>query len=140
MYIYKMEEIKQLEKEIETTNKFTHKNIDNYMNKIYLLKKQNFENSKNYTILQHLQEYLQYQSQKLDSLKTTILSLISTIFLPLGFITGFFGMNFGSMGNPDIKNGILSVKNSHKFILILSIISILGTLGLYKYIFDSVLL
>ena len=130
--------ILELEREIEETKKYTHKNINVYMDKIYNLKKQNIDNNKNYTRLQHLQDYLQYQSSKLESIKTTILSLISTIFLPLGFITGFFGMNFSSMGNPDIKSGILSVKNSHKFILILSVLSIVGILGIYRYIFDSV--
>lgn len=40
-----------------------------------------------------------------------ILTLITLIFLPIGVIVGYFGMNFGSMGNPTgNKAGILNVK------------------------------
>lgn len=40
-----------------------------------------------------------------------LLTIINMIFLPLGVITGYFGMNFASMGNPDVQKGILSVKS-----------------------------
>ena len=56
------------------------------------------------------------------------LTLINTIFLPLALITGFYGMNFRSMGAPSLSSGIFTIKNSNTFILILFIISIISTI------------
>jgi hypothetical protein len=39
------------------------------------------------------------QSEALD-----IITILNTIFLPLGFLTSFFGMNFASMGEGSMKN------------------------------------
>lgn len=61
------------------------------------------------------------------------LSLISTIFLPLSLITGYFGMNFYHMGNPTLKKGILSINHANKFVFILFIITIILTLLLFHY-------
>ena len=53
-----------------------------------------------------------------------ILTIINTIFLPLGLITGYFGMNFKSMGTPTHGKGILTINNSHNFVFILFFTSI----------------
>lgn len=130
------QEITNLKNQINNTKKFTHKNIDVFIEKIYQLKEQNLFNSNNYQVLSHLEDYLNYQNKKLNNFKSSLLSLIGTIFLPLGFIAGFFGINFKSMGNPGIKNGILSMNHSEKFVFGVSIaLTILITL-IYKYIFD----
>jgi len=58
-----------------------------------------------------------------------ILTLISLIFLPIGAIVGYFGMNFGSMGNPTGSgSGILNIKYGQLFVYSLFFISILITL------------
>ena len=61
------------------------------------------------------------------------LTLINTIFLPLSLITGFFGMNFKSMGVPSLKTGIYTTKNSSFIILILFLLISLITTLLFKY-------
>lgn len=45
-----------------------------------------------------LNEELQRETEEMQSSKLHMLTLIETIFLPLGVITGYFGMNFSSMG------------------------------------------
>jgi len=40
--------------------------------------------------------------------------MIGTIFIPLSFIVGFFGMNFESMGVPSIKKGIFTIKYAQR--------------------------
>ena len=45
-----------------------------------------------------LNEELKRETEEMQSSKLHMLTLIETIFLPLGVITGYFGMNFSSMG------------------------------------------
>ena len=52
------------------------------------------------------------------------LTIVNTIFLPLSLITGYFGMNFKSMGTPTHGKGILTINNSHNFVFILFFTSI----------------
>jgi Mg2+ and Co2+ transporter CorA len=49
------------------------------------------------------------------------LTIVNTIFLPLSLITGYFGMNFKSMGVPSNKTGIFTIKNSQAFVFLLFI-------------------
>jgi len=123
-------DINELDKELQDTKKFTHKNIDTLKEKIYTLKMKYIENEKVSRILQNMNELLDHEAHKLNSIKMTIISALGTIFLPLGFITGYFGMNFRSMGNPTLSSGVLATKNVERFILALSIfsISVIGSL------------
>lgn len=109
-----LEEIEKLKNEISNTKNFTHQKNDDFMNRLYILKLQSINTNDNsdYKVLQHLENYIDYQNSKLNNFKNSLLTLISTIFLPLSFIVGFFGMNFASMGNPGIKDGILAIDNS----------------------------
>lgn len=134
------ERIIELKEKINNVKKFTHKNIDIFIEEIYHLKEENLFHSDNYHVLSHLEEYLNYQNKKLNNFKSSLLSLIGTIFLPLGFIAGFFGMNFKSMGNPGIKKGILSMNHSEKFVFGVSIILTIIITLVYKYIFDITIL
>lgn len=124
-----------LMREVKSKTKFTHKEINRYMDQVYHLKEQNLENDKKYTLLSHIQDFLNYQNQKLDSYKATVMSLINTVFLPLGVLTGFFGMNFASMGNPDIKGGVLSVRNSEYLVFGLMTFFFVITLLMYEFLF-----
>ena len=45
------------------------------------------------------------------------LTIVNTIFLPLALITGYFGMNFKSMGAPSNKTGIFTLKYGQGFVL-----------------------
>lgn len=60
-----------------------------------------------------------------------ILTVINTIFLPLALITGYFGMNFKSMGAPSLKTGVLAFKNGQLLVFFLFVLSILLTLLLF---------
>lgn len=129
------ENITNLYKKIKKTKKFTHEKINNYLKEVFELKIKNIENLKNYKILNHMQDILEYENDKLNTFKMTIISAIGTIFLPLGFITGYFGMNFRSMGSPSLKTGILTMKNVERFILSLSIFSIIIVSSIYYIYF-----
>ena len=100
------------------------------INKLYSLKNDIYKykiknsNKKKQTILNDIDDYIDYKINKIQHEKTKILTIVSTIFLPLSFIVGFFGMNFKSMGAPSLTKGIFTINHSEKFILILSSISI----------------
>jgi len=133
------DKIERLQKEINNTKQFTHSKNDYFLKQIFILKKENLENEKNYKVLNHLQEYIEYQENKLNTFKHSLLSLISTIFLPLGFVVGFFGMNFKSMGNPGISNGILSIEHSERFIFIVAVLTIISVGLIFNYLFNVTL-
>ena len=76
-------------------------------------------------------KYLNHQIDVLNDFQSHLLTLVATIFLPLSFITGFFGMNFKSMGVPSLKNGIFNIKNADEKILIFSVILMLLTIYLF---------
>lgn len=79
-----------------------------------------------------MEEYIKFKNTMLNSAKNTLVSLIAFVFLPLSFITGFFGMNFLSMGNPNIKRGILKMPYADFIITIVSIGAI-STTVIYFY-------
>lgn len=68
-----------------------------------------------------------------------ILTIVETIFLPLGVITGYFGMNFQSMGNDlgDKPFGIYSIKYGQLFVFFLFFLSILFIVLGFRYLFGD---
>lgn len=131
----KQKNINNLYEDIQKIKKFDHTIIDNYMNDIYKIKSSNVQTKDEK--IKYMIDFLNYQSDKLNTHKQYLISLFTTIFLPLGVITGYFGMNFKSMGNLGIHHkGILSLKNSQIYILVSSIIFIILTVLFYKYIYN----
>lgn len=126
-------DVNELYEVINKTKKFTHKKIDELKEKVFRLKIKYIENEKIYRILDHIITILGHENRKLNTLKMTLISALGTIFLPLSFITGYFGMNFRSMGNPSLKKGILATKHVEVFIFALSIISMI-VIGSVYYI------
>ncbi len=68
-----------------------------------------------------LNEELQRETDEKQSYTLSMLTLIETIFLPLGVLTGYFGMNFSSMGGhvgDDHKPapGILGIRYGQGFV------------------------
>ena len=114
-------DINDLYKEIEQKKKYTHKELNHMTEKVFALKKKYIENEKEYKLLQHMHEILHHERRKMNSLKMTVISAMGTIFLPLGFIVGYFGMNFKSMGSPSLNSGVFSIKHVEKFIAGLSL-------------------
>lgn len=124
-------ELHKIYEEIKNTKKFTHKKISELKTQLFDMKVKYADNEKLYRIAENIDNNLDQENKKLNNLKMTVISALGTIFLPLGFITGFFGMNFNTMGNPTLKKGILAVKHVDKFIITLSIFSIIIISALY---------
>ena len=61
--------------------------------------------------------------------KLNLITLINLIFLPLGIIVGYFGMNFKSM-----NDGIFLIKNSNFFVFILFVLFIIMFTLIYLYL------
>ena len=106
-------------------------NITELKRQLFDLKVKYAVNEKIYRIAENIDDNLDEEDKRLNNLKMTMISALGTIFLPLGFITGFFGMNFNSMGNPTLNKGILSVKHVDKFIVGISIFIIVIVGSLY---------
>jgi hypothetical protein len=73
-----------------------------------------------------LNEELKRETGEMQSSKLHMLTLIETIFLPLGVLTGYFGMNFSSMGgHVGTKHkpapGVLGLKYGQGFVWLLII-------------------
>lgn len=68
-----------------------------------------------------IDDYISYSNSLKQKNNLDFLTLINTVFLPIGIIVGYYGMNFSGMGNPTLKNGVLSMKNPQSYILKLSI-------------------
>lgn len=127
-YITKPKEtLQQIIHKINNTNSWNSTSVKSILDSLYELKRLNFENKNTKEIekINIYTEYMNHQLNVLNHLRNQLITLITTIFLPLGFIVGFFGMNFKSMGAPTLKKGILNFKHAHITIFILSILSII---------------
>lgn len=67
-------------------------------------------------------KYVKHQAETLKGFESHLLTLIATIFLPLSFLVGFFGMNFKSMGAPSRNIGIFTLPNAQLHVLSISFI------------------
>lgn len=106
------------------------------INKLYTYKKLALEknNTKYNDRIEHYIAFLTYVLSDLNSLQGNIFSMIGTIFIPLSFIVGFFGMNFESMGVRTLKKGIFTIKHAqHKLATIFfTIILYINVLKVFK--------
>ena len=75
-------------------------------------------NTKKYNDTKYYIKYIEHQLKDLHTFQDHLLTLTSIIFLPLGVIVGFFGMNFKSMGVPSLKKGIFNFPQADKAIFI----------------------
>ena len=88
-------------------------------------------------IIDKLTSTLQYTLDIKSHNSIDVLSKVSFIFLPLSFITGYFGMNFTTMGmvgknmNP---KGVLMWKNGHTFVKFLLLFILIAAIIILSYI------
>jgi len=99
------------ELEKDENNKYNTDNVELYNNKMERMKGS----------LDLLNEELQRETNENQSYTLNMLTLIETIFLPLGVLTGYFGMNFSSMGGHvgvghKAAPGILGVRYGQGFV------------------------
>lgn len=131
--LYKLKKMYITEK-LSLENKY--KNVSKDENMLSLsLYQNNSLNNNNIKLLNAIENYLHYKINEIESRKRHILTLTNLIFLPLGIIVGYFGMNFKSMGNKGIRNGILSIKYANIFTIILFLISTIFVISMYYYYF-----
>jgi len=93
--------------ELELHQEEHKKKLQNIMQRLHIVDK-NLEIIKDFNTAIHNKR----QTKAIDSL-----TIVNTIFLPLSLIVGYFGMNFGSMGCPTTKSGILTMKYGQIFVI-----------------------
>lgn len=132
----KLKDIDNFFNYLKNKSSWNKNDVKKSINKLYVFKKiaANSKIKKYNEKIDFYIDYLKYVKEDLESLHQNIFSMIGTIFIPLSFIVGFFGMNFKSMGVPTLKDGILTLKlASHKLAIIFFII-ITSTIYFYIYI------
>ena len=88
-------------------------------------------------IIDKLTSTLQYSLDIQTNSSIDVLSKVSLIFLPLSFITGYFGMNFTTMGmvgknmNP---KGVLMWKNGHTFVKLLLLFALVASIIILSFV------
>ena len=103
-----LDTIAKLEKHFINENKYTSDNCLQYINKIYKLKIKHLHDDKILNSLNNLQDIIKHKLGEIRYIRNSIVGIITSIFLPLGFIVGFYGMNFKFMGNATLDTGIFS--------------------------------
>ena len=65
--------------------------------------------------------FIQNEYRLLHNVQGYVLTFVATLFLPLSFIVGFFGMNFRSM-----TNSIFKIRYGQIFVFAISAIVVIG--------------
>ena len=94
-----------------------------------LIKKMDFI-LENFNLLNDFNKEILQQNKKraIDTL-----TIVNTIFLPLALITGFYGMNFKSMGVPSLKKGVFTIKHAQRYIFFLFLFFIIIILIIFYF-------
>jgi len=105
------------EVEKEKNEKYRGEKVDEYNKTMDKIKSE----------LDLLNEELQRETDENQSYTLNMLTLVETIFLPLGVLTGYFGMNFSSMGGHvgkghDPAPGILGLRYGQGFVWLIMLI------------------
>jgi len=134
-----LDKLKYLENKIETDSNISNRSIHTYIGELIYLE-QFFLSDKEkpeWNRLQRLHTYLKHLLEQHQEFKGNILTIIATIFLPLGVIVGFFGMNFKSMGVPSLKKGIFNTPHAQHYVfwlgLLASILVLSGFFIIHNY-------
>ena len=112
------ERLKQFEEDV-----FSHKEINT--NDFYQLKKDLLDSNESKLLIKHriIEQMLEKNANDLLNRRLNLLTIWSTIFLPLSFYTGLFGMNF---------DDIPFLTNHHGF-WIFTALSIVTIVVMYRF-------
>jgi Mg2+ and Co2+ transporter CorA len=111
------------EKKLESNNTLTSQDTSVLDNKFKIL-----QNNMDLITVYDQNNILSKQKKGID-----LIAIVSLIFLPLTLITGYYGMNFGSMGNPSKNYGPFGFKYGQIFVLFLFLMSIIGVVLFLKF-------
>lgn len=130
-----IQKLNLLEKKISKLKSITTEEYRKYMEDIFILEKHflDSKDKKYWNELQRLRKYIVHLRENHHYLKSSILTIISTIFLPLGVIVGYFGMNFKSMGVPSLKKGIFNTEHAQHYVFWLGLLAAIGVLTFFIF-------
>lgn len=120
-----LDKLNYLENKIETDSNISNREIHTYIEELIYLEKFFLTDKTQSELnrLERLQTYLGHLLDQHQQFRGNILTIITTIFLPLGVIVGYFGMNFKSMGVPSLKKGIFNTPHAQHYIFWLGLIA-----------------
>ena len=82
-------------------------------------------------LFQKIKSYIHQQETIITNKHLKIITFINLSLLPISIITGFYGMNFKSLGSPSLKSGHFAKKNGHYLVYLLIFVSLLVTSSIY---------
>ena len=78
-------------------------------------------------IFKKLSEYIKHEDARVSNKHLKLLSFINLSILPIGIITGFYGMNFKSLGSPSLSSGQFALNSGHYIVFFLMFLSLVLT-------------
>ena len=120
---------------IGNKKKWNLKECRRTLDDLYQFQLQGYKNNKhdNEKEIEFFIKYVKHQENILKGFESHLLTLIATIFLPLSFIVGFFGMNFKSMGAPSLSKGIFNIEHAQFHIFLFSAIIVFVIVWFFYY-------
>lgn len=128
------ENINDIRKKLLYTNLLFNEKMIEQPNKDWSKQKETLENLTNN--MNFIDKYEQNNILVAQKKNINIFTWFSVIFLPLTLITGYYGMNFRSMGSPSNNEGPFSWKYGQLWVFLLFIISIIFTTIIFKKFYN----
>lgn len=128
------ENINDIRKKLLYTNLLFNEKLIEQPNKDWSKQKEILENLTNN--MDYIDKYEQNNILSSQKKNINIFTWFSVIFLPLTLITGYYGMNFRSMGSPSTNDGPFSWKYGQIWVFLLFIISIIFTTIIFKRFYN----
>ena len=119
-------------KKIKQKSKFIEEKLIILLDKIPYDDEKNMEKYKKIDkLFQKIKAYIHQQETIITNKHLKIITFINLSLLPISIITGFYGMNFKSLGSPSLKSGHFAKKKGHYLVYLLIFVSFLITSSIY---------
>ena len=117
-----MENLQQIIDTINDEKKWTIRKCKNIFQALNAYQLQYYKvNQKEAPDVSYYMSFIQNEYRLLNNIQGYVLTFVATVFLPLSFIVGFFGMNFRSM-----TNSIFKIRYGQIFVLSISTIVVIA--------------